>query len=78
MAAITAGAAGATTEIARPSLVAGARIAILSGMASLALVQELLISLGGLVFVSLVLALFVVLAKFAARRVLDEDDGSSL
>jgi len=47
-------------------------------MASLALVQELLISLGGLVFVSLVLALFVVLAKFAARRVLDEDDGSSL
>jgi len=47
-------------------------------MAPFALVQELFVSLGGIVFVSLVLALFVVLAKFAARRVLDEDDGSAL
>jgi hypothetical protein len=38
----------------------------------------LLYSLGGLVFVSLVLALFVVLARFTARRVLDDNDGSSL
>ena len=29
-------------------------------------------------FVSLVLALFVVLARFPAKRLLDENDGSSL
>jgi hypothetical protein len=43
-----------------------------------AMLQALLFALGGLAFVSLVLALFVVLARFTARRVLDEHDGSSL
>jgi len=42
------------------------------------MLEGLLYAVGGLVFVSLVLALFVVLAKFAARKVLDPDDGSSL
>ena len=40
--------------------------------------MALLYSLGGLAFVSLLMALFVVIARFVARRVLDEDDGSSL
>jgi hypothetical protein len=42
------------------------------------LIQELLYALGGLAFVSLVLAVFVVLARFAAKRLLGRDDGSSL
>lgn len=42
------------------------------------LVQELLVSLAGLGFVCLVMAIFVVIARFAARRVLDHNDGSSL
>jgi hypothetical protein len=41
-------------------------------------VQALLVSLAGLGFVCLVMALFVVIARFAARRVLGDDDGSSL
>ncbi len=40
--------------------------------------MALLYSLGGLAFVSLLMALFVVIARFVARRVLDDDDGSSL
>ena len=40
--------------------------------------MALLYSLGGLAFVSLLMALFVVIARFVARRVLDKDDGSSL
>jgi len=43
-----------------------------------ALVSQLLVVLAGLGFVCAVTALFVVLARFAARRVLSEDDGSSL
>lgn len=43
-----------------------------------ALVTGLLVSLAGLAFVCLVLAVFVVLARFLARRVLGDDDGSSL
>ena len=42
-----------------------------------AVVQEFLVVLAGLGFVCLVTALFVVLARFAARKLLD-DDGSSL
>jgi hypothetical protein len=42
-----------------------------------ALVQEFLVALAGLGFVSAVTALFVVLARFVARRLLDEDDGST-
>ena len=38
----------------------------------------LLVSLAGLAFVCLVLVVFVVGARFAARRVLGDDDGSSL
>ena len=41
-------------------------------------IREFLWALGGLAFVSLVLALFVVLARFAAKRLLGDDDGSSL
>ena len=47
-------------------------------MLPLALVQEFLTALGGLGFVSLVLAVFVVIARFLARRLLGDDDGSSL
>jgi len=43
-----------------------------------AVVQQLLIVLAGLGFVCLVTALFVVIARFAARKVLDDNDGSSL
>jgi len=39
---------------------------------------ELLVVLAGLGFVCLVTALFVVLARFAAKKVLADDDGSSL
>jgi hypothetical protein len=47
-------------------------------MLLIGLVHEFLWALGGLAFVSLVLALFVVLARFAAKRLLGDDDGSSL
>jgi hypothetical protein len=47
-------------------------------MLLIGLVREFLWALGGLAFVSLVLALFVVLARFAAKRLLGDDDGSSL
>jgi len=39
---------------------------------------EFLIVLAGLGFVCLVTALFVVIARFVARRVLSDDDGSSI
>jgi hypothetical protein len=42
-----------------------------------ALVQEFLVALAGLGFVSAVTAVFVVVARFVARRVLDDDDGST-
>ena len=47
-------------------------------MLQFALVREFLYALGGLAFVSLVLAVFVVVARFLARRILGDDDGSSL
>jgi hypothetical protein len=43
-----------------------------------AFVHELLVTLAGLGFVCLVTALFVVIARFAASRLLGKDDGSSL
>ncbi len=43
-----------------------------------AVVGQLLVVIAGLGFVCLVTALFVVLARWAARKVLAEDDGSSL
>jgi hypothetical protein len=46
-------------------------------MLTLALIREFLMALGGLAFVSLVLAIFVVVAQFVARRVLGDEDGSS-
>ena len=45
---------------------------------SFALFTGLFVSLAGLAFVCLVLAVFVVVARFVARRVLGDDDGSSL
>ncbi len=45
--------------------------------ASVTLVEGLLAALAGLGFVCALTALFVVLARFAKRRLLDEDDGSS-
>jgi hypothetical protein len=47
-------------------------------MLEVAVVRELLVALGGLGFVSLVLAVFVLVARFLARRILGDDDGSSL
>jgi len=47
-------------------------------MFEVAVVRELLVALGGLGFVSLVLAIFVLVARFLARRILGDDDGSSL
>jgi hypothetical protein len=38
----------------------------------------LLIALGGLAFVSLLLAIFVLIARFLAPRLLGKDDGSSV
>ena len=38
----------------------------------------LLIALGGLAFVCLVLAIFVLMTRFLAPRLLGKDDGSSL
>ena len=46
-------------------------------MFPVALVQEVLVALGGLAFVSLVLAIFVLIARFLAPRLLGKDDGSS-
>jgi hypothetical protein len=43
-----------------------------------ALVQEILVALGGLASVSLVLAIFVLIARYLAPRLLGNDDGSSL
>jgi hypothetical protein len=43
-----------------------------------AVVGELLVVLAGLGFVCLVTGLFVLIARFAARRLLDDDDGSSI
>ena len=42
-----------------------------------AIVTQFLVVLAGLGFVCLVTALFVVIARFAARKVLDDNDGSS-
>ena len=47
-------------------------------MAVFALVQEILVALGGLAFVCLVLAIFVLITRFLAPRLLGKDDGSSL
>jgi hypothetical protein len=47
-------------------------------MLLIGLVREFLVALAGLGFVSLVLAIFVVIARFAAKRLLGDDDGSSL
>jgi hypothetical protein len=47
-------------------------------MTPYALVVEFLAALGGLAFVCLVTALFVVIAKVVAPRLLGKDDGSSL
>ena len=47
-------------------------------MLLISVVRELLVALAGLGFVSLVLAVFVVVARFLARRILGDDDGSSL
>jgi hypothetical protein len=41
-------------------------------------VTGLLIALGGLAFVCLVLAIFVLITKFLAPRLLGKDDGSSI
>jgi len=41
-------------------------------------VTALLYSLGGFALVCLLTALFVLIARFTARHVLDENDGSSL
>jgi hypothetical protein len=43
-----------------------------------AVISQLLLVLAGLGFVCVVTALFVVIARFVAKRVLDDDDGSSL
>jgi len=43
-----------------------------------AIITQLLVVLAGLGFVCLVTALFVVIARFAARKVLDDNDGSTL
>jgi len=43
-----------------------------------AAIYEILTVLAGLGFVCLLTAIFVVLARFAARKLLDERDGSSL
>jgi len=44
----------------------------------MSLLYDLLIVLAGLGFVCAVTALFVVIARFVARRILDDNDGSSL
>ena len=42
-----------------------------------ALVQEVLVALGGLAFVCLVLAIFVLIARYLALRLLGDRDGST-
>jgi hypothetical protein len=49
----------------------------LAPMLPLAVIREILVALGGLVFVCLVLAVFVLVARFLAPRLLGRDDGSS-
>jgi hypothetical protein len=49
----------------------------LAAMPALALIQELLVALGGLAFVCLLLLVFVLVARFVAPRLLGRDDGSS-
>jgi len=44
----------------------------------MSLLYDLLVVLAGLGFVCAVTALFVVIARFVARKVLDDNDGSSL
>jgi hypothetical protein len=44
----------------------------------MSLLFDLLIVLAGLGFVCAVTALFVLIARFVARKVLDDNDGSSL
>jgi hypothetical protein len=46
-------------------------------MLVLAVLQEILVALGGLAFVSLLLFVFVLVARFLAPRVLGRDDGST-
>ena len=46
-------------------------------MPAFALIQEVLVALGGLAFVSLLLLIFVLVARFLAPRVLGKDDGST-
>ena len=43
-----------------------------------AVLTQLLVVLAGLGFVCLVTAIFVLVARFAARSLLNDDDGSSL
>jgi hypothetical protein len=49
----------------------------LAAMLPLAVIREVLVALGGLAFVCLLLALFVLIARFLAPRLLGRDDGSS-
>jgi hypothetical protein len=44
----------------------------------MSLLYDLLVVLAGLGFVCAVTALFVVIARFVARKVLDDNDGSCL
>jgi hypothetical protein len=46
-------------------------------MPVLAVLQEILVAVGGLAFVSLLLLVFVLVARFLAPRLLGRDDGSS-
>jgi hypothetical protein len=46
-------------------------------MAVLAVLQEILVALGGLAFVCLLLFVFVLVARFLAPRLLGKDDGST-
>lgn len=47
-------------------------------MTTVAVAQEVITVLAGLGFVCLVLAVFVLVARFLARRLLGSDDGSSI
>ena len=47
-------------------------------MLVIGLVREFLYALSGLGFVAVVLAVFVVLARFLAKHILGDDDGSSI
>jgi hypothetical protein len=46
-------------------------------MVVFALLQEILVALGGLAFVSLLLLIFVLVARFLAPRLLGDRDGST-